>query len=178
MDRARLSDPPVSPRARRGLTFVEVMIVVVILAIVALTGISAAGGGHASKLIAAAQTLAADIDYARAESAAHGDALRVLVVHAANDRYHIALAGAPATPTAPPVTTAPYRLESGPGTAMRLTGVTISNASLGGDDHVQFGIYGQLDQTTNATITLSAGNRSITITLDAVTGQPSIGTVN
>lgn len=154
------------------------MIVVVILAIVALTGISAAGGGHASKLIAAAQTLAADIDYARAESAAHGDALRVLVVDQANDRYHIAIAGDTATPITHPVTKAPYRVTFGSGTAMSLTGVTISGASLGGDDHVQFGIYGQLDQTTNATITLSAGNRSITVTLDTVTGQPSIGTVN
>ena len=113
MDRARLSDPPVSPRARRGLTFVEVMIVVVILAIVALTGISAAGGGHASKLIAAAQTLAADIDYARAESAAHGDALRVLVVDAANDRYHIAIAGDTATPITHPVATHPHAVHMG-----------------------------------------------------------------
>lgn len=55
--------------------------------------------------------------------------------------------------------------------------VKIAAYSLGGDDQLGFGSVGQLDQTTPATLTLSAGNRSLTITLDPLTGEASVGQI-
>ena len=59
-----------------------------------------------------------------------------------------------------------------------MSGVTISSYSLNGDARLGFGLYGQLDQTSNATLTLSSGTHTVVITINATTGTPSVGTIN
>jgi hypothetical protein len=51
--------------------------------------------------------------------------------------------------------------------------VSIQSYSLDGDDKLVFGIYGETDQTTPATITLEVGGNSLTVQVDSTTGETS-----
>ena len=163
---------------RRAISMIEILIVVLILAIAASLAVPMWSDADVTRLRAAADLLAADLAFAQVESISHGDDLRLVVFDTDNNQYHIAASSDPDTPITNPVGNQPYVTQFGQGRAAELTGVTISGYSLGGDDQVQFGIYGQLDQTTDATISLACAGRSITLTLDAVTGEVTIGPIN
>ncbi len=153
----------------------EVMIVLLIISIVAAMAVARLGDTAASRLRSAAQTLVADLGYAQVESIGHGDDPRVVVFDLVHHRYHIAPAAQSATPITHPISKAPYRVTFGQGAANVLAGVTIAAVSVGGDDQLQFGAYGQLDQAVAATITLAAGGHRVTITIDPVSGEATIG---
>ena len=161
-----------------GFSLVELMIVVVVLAIVAAIAMPMLGDTSISKLREAAQLLAADVDYARVESIAHGDDPRLLVVDVNNNTYHIAARSDSSTPITNPVGKLPYQVTFGQGRANALTNVTIQSASLDGDDELEFGIYGQTDQATAATITLECEGSTLTISIDPTTGETAIGDIN
>ena len=65
----------------------------------------------------------------------------------------------------------------GLGRAAALGMVESQSVDLDGDDELGFGLYGQLDQTTAATITLAAGDATVTLTLDPATGEVTIGPI-
>ena len=154
------------------------MIVLVILSILVVLAIPSFGDTDVSRLQAAANLLAADLAAAQFESIAHGDDLRVVVFDTTNHRYHVAASSDTATPITNPGDNLPYLVEYGAGRAGSLAGVTISGLSVGGDDQLQFGVYGELDQSTAATITLSSGGLSVTITIDPVSGDTAIGNIS
>lgn len=161
----------------------ELMIVVAILGIIGAIALPMFSGTDASRLRAAASVLAADIDAARAESIAHGEDLRFLVLDDTNHAWHIAPASDTTTPINHPTTGQPYSRTIGASGLEQLEGVTISAFDLDtvsetDDDKLGFGLYGQLDQTTDATITLAAGSNTITLTIDAETGEVTIGDIN
>ena len=158
-------------------TLIELMIVIVIIGIAAGLVLPGFQQSTDTQLRAAAQILVADLEYAQTESRVHGDDLRLVVFDPAAGSYFLAASSAPATPIAHPIDKKPYRIRWGQGRAHRLADVTLGGLSLGGDDQVKFGVYGQLDQTTDGLIRLAAGPRSIEITLDAISGAASIGPV-
>jgi len=172
---ARVELPAVS---RRGFTLVELLIVVAVIAVVVNLSLPMFGSSEAAKLTAAATMVEADLAFAQVESIAHGDDPRIVVFDTTNHRYHIAAASDTATPITHPVTKKPYLVQFGEGNAERLASVTISAVSIGGDDELGFGMYGQLDQTTDATVTLANNAGSITLTLDDATGEVTIGDIN
>lgn len=149
-----------------------------ILAIAGALVVPMMGDTASTKLRSAARLLAADIDYTQVESIAHGDDPRVLVLDQTNHKYFIAAKSDPATPITNPIGHEPYTTTFGQGRAAQLGGVTISSYSLGGDAVLGFGIFGQLDQTTDATITLAMHSQSVTITVDPTTGESSVGDVH
>jgi prepilin-type N-terminal cleavage/methylation domain-containing protein len=168
------------PGRCRGFTLVEVMLVVLVLAIVAAVATARMGKSDVQKLVAAAQLLAADLAFAQVESITHGEDPRVVVFNTpanAPHGYHIAAAATPNTAIINPVGKMPYEVRFGFGRAAPLDGVTITGQSVGGDGRLGFGLYGQLDQTINATITLACGGKSIMLTVNAVTGETTIGNV-
>lgn len=130
---------------------------------------------HTTKLRSAAALLAADLDACRAASIAHGEDPRLIVFDTATETYHIAASSDPDTPLAHPTSGGDYTVRFGTDDTAELEGVTLQSISVGGDSQLGFGIYGQLDQATDATITLTAGNANITLTLDAATGEITIG---
>ena len=154
---------------------IEIMMVVSIIAIIGALSIPMFKGSDSAKLRGAAAILAADIDAARTESVTHGEDRRLLVFDTTNHAYHIA----PASDTSTPITVGgnnqPYTLTYGQGNAQHLTGVTIQSASVGGDDELGFGVYGELDQATDAAITLEANGATITLIINATTGEVTIG---
>jgi len=164
-------------RRAGGFTFIEVMIVVATLAIIATLVLPMVTSTETARLRAAARLLVADIEYAQIESMAHGDDPRILVLDAANDAYRIATVSAPDVPITSSLGSTPYETVFGADRAACLTGVTISGFSLDGDDRLGFGRYGSLDQLTPATITLACGGRTITITIDTDTGEATVGPV-
>lgn len=170
--------PPGASGKHKAFTFIEVMIVLTILAIAVVLAVPMFSQTDVSKLRGAARLLQADLGFAQIESVSHGDDPRVMVFDTVNHRYHIAAASDSATPITNPADGAPYVLEFGLGRAAGMDGVTISSLSVGGDDQLQFGIYGELDQSTPATMTLSLGGKSVTITVDPDTGDTSVSDIN
>ena len=162
---------------RFGFSFIEILIVVTILGIVTSLVIPTVSNTDVTRVRSAAQMLLADLQYAQIESIAHGDDGRVVVFNSTTNTYHIGTASAPDTPIDYPAGGGPYSTQYGSGRAYHLEGVTINGFSLGGDNELGFGIYGQLDQTTPATITLGAGANTITISLDPPTGEITVGPI-
>lgn len=162
---------------------IEMMIVVAVLGIIGAMAIPMFSSTDPTKLAAAASILAADIDAARAESIGHGEDLRRLVIDADNQTWYIAAASDTDTPINHPDTGLPYTRTLGRGELDQLQGVTIDAYQLdtsteNDDNQLGFELYGQTDQTTDATITLAAGESRITVTINAATGEVTIGQIN
>ena len=173
-DVSEVIGPTRHSRAAAGFTFIEVVLVV---AIASALVVPMMANDDPTKLRAAAQQMSADIEFAQIESITHSDDVRVVVFDTTNHVYHLAAASDTATPITNPVGALPYSITFGTGSALTLNGVTIASVSVGGDDMFGFGPYGELDQTTDATVTLAAGGYTITITIDAVSGETTIGNV-
>ena len=165
-------------RRPRAFTFIEMMIVITIILILGALVTPMLGQTAATRLASAAQLLAADLAFAQVESISHGDDPRVVVFDQAGGNYRIAASSDPATPITNPIGNQPYQTTFGSGRARELDGVSIQGYSLDGDDTLGFGIYGELDQTTAATVTLASEGFTIVLTMDPVTGEASIGQVN
>ena len=168
---------------RRGVSLLEMMIVVAVLGIIGAMAVPMFSATDATRLTNAASVIAADIDAARAESIAHSDDIRLLVFDVDSVTWHIAAASDTTTPINHPDTGQPYTREFGVSALQQLKGVTIDSydldtASETDDNKLGFGIYGQTDQTSDATITLRSGVNVLTLTVNASTGEVAIGQVN
>jgi prepilin-type N-terminal cleavage/methylation domain-containing protein len=169
-----------SHRQTRGFTLVEIMIVTLIVAVAAALVVPMFGDAEVQRLRSAASMLVADMELAQSESIAHPDALRVVVFDTPGTSahsYRIAPASTPATPITNPIDKQPYRVTFGTGRAATLEGVTIQAYSLGGDTTLGYRSYGQLDQTAAATVTLACDGKQVTISIDPVTGEASVGAI-
>lgn len=153
------------------------MIVVLIIAIVSALAVARLGNTSVTRLRSAATLLASDLSFAQIESISHADAPRVVVFNSGTNGYHIATTSDLETPITNPITKAPYTVQFGHGTASALHDVTLAATGVGGDNRLAFGAYGQLDQATAATITLICGNASITLSIDPITGETTIGDI-
>lgn len=161
----------------------ELMIVVAVLAIIGAMAVPMFSGTDATRLTSAASVLAADIDAARAESISHGEDTRTLVFGSDKLTWHIAAASDTNTPINQADTSQPYTRTLGSGSLKQLQGVTIDSYDLDtssetNDNKLGFGIFGQTDQTSDPTITLRSGVNILTLTINATTGEVTIGQVN
>lgn len=161
----------------------ELMIVVAVLGVIGALALPMFTGTDATRLRSAANVLAADIDAARSESIAHGEDLRFVVFDTSTHTWHIAPASDTTTPITHPTSGQPYSRTLGVSDLKQLEGVTISGfeldtASETDDNKLGFGLYGQTDQTTDATITLAAGANTITLTVRTDSGEVTIGEIN
>ncbi len=167
------------PAHRRAFSIIEMLIVISIISIIAAVAVPTIGSLNTTRLSCAANLVAADLSYAQVESLAHGDDLRLFIINATSTGYSIAPASNTAAPITDPISNQPYNVTFGQGRARKATGVSFSAFSLGGDRQLKFLAFGQTDQpaNTNATLTLAASGKSVTITVDANTGQVTVGAV-
>ncbi|MCP4247272.1 MAG: prepilin-type N-terminal cleavage/methylation domain-containing protein [bacterium] len=159
---------------RAAFTIVELLLVMVIAGIVAAMALPMVGDTDTTRLTGAARLLIADLGFAQVESIAHPDDPCVVVFDNGSDSYMVTHSSDTATAITNPADGKAYTTAYGTGRAAELTGVTIQSYSLNGDDELGFGTFGQLDQTTPATVTLAAGGSTITIQLDPTSGEASV----
>ena len=172
-----MSNTSASDRRNRrcgGFTVVELLLVVTIAGIVAALVLPMMAETDATRLAAAARMLIADLGFAQVESIAHGDDPCVVVFDQVNGSYQVTRSSDTSTAITNPADNQPYVTRFGTGRAAELAGVTIQGHSLDGDDELGFGIYGQLDQATQATITLQAGTSTLTVQVDPTDGEASV----
>ena len=155
-------------------TLVELMIVIVLIGIVLGLAMPMVGDRNSLRVREAAKMLAADIEFAHNESITHGEDSRLIKFNTVNHKYWIAAASDPDTPITDPARKEPFLVSFGSGRASGTSGVTIQSISLGGDSELHFNAYGVPDQTTDATGTLAAGSISMTIQVDAASGEVTI----
>lgn len=158
----------------RAFTIVELLIVVVLMAIAATMVMPLFADSGATRLRAATRLLVADLAFAQIESITHADDTCVMSFDQANGAYTIAKSSAPTTPMTDPITNQPYVTQFGSGRASETAGVSIQAYSLGGDNKIVFGQYGEIDQTTAATITLQSGVLTMTVQIDPTSGEATI----
>lgn len=156
----------------------EVMMVIAIVGVLAALALPLLRDHDSLAVRMAGEQMLADIAVAQQESIAHSSDRRMLVVHSDGTGYYLSAQSAADTPIIHPIGQVPYRITFGQGSAGSLASVRVSSYSLSGDNRLIFGPYGELDQTDIATLTLSSGQRSLTITIDPTSGQASVGTLN
>lgn len=166
------TQPPAS--GDRALTLVELLIVIMLVAIATTLAIPMLADTDATRLQAAARLLVADLDFTRIESITHADDPCVVTFDQPTGSYTVATTSDPGTPITDPATNQPYVTQFGSGRAAEMAGVSIQGYSLDGDDQVAFGMFGQIDQTTPATITLQAGSLTLTVQIDPASGEASV----
>lgn len=174
---------PKQYRARPGISMMEMLIVVAALGIIGAMAIPMFSGTDVTRLTSAASVLAADLDAARAESIAHSEDQRYIVFDNDHRTWYLAANSDTATPIDQPDSGMPYRRTLGTSDLKQLLGVTIDSYDLDttsetNDNKLGFGIYGQTDQSVDATITLASGDRRLTLTVNATTGEVTIGQVD
>ena len=156
----------------------ELVIVVTIIGIVAAMALPMFGQTHSSRIRAAADLISADIGYVQVDAIAHADDPRQLVLDTENGAYMLTAASAPDTPLTNPIGGIPYLTQFGVGRAKALSGVTIASATMGDDNRIQFGSFGQLDQAETAYITLASNDTWVMLAIDSVSGEVTIGQLN
>ncbi len=180
--------PPAAPRssvgrvprpvhASAGFTFVELMIVVTILAIAAALIVPQLGATTGNRLRSAANLLAADISFAQGESISHGDDPRAMVFDIPANTYRIARQSDLSTPVTDPVTKRPYVTTFGQGRAAGTPGVSLVSLISDTPNQLRFGLYGELSQANEASISLTADGRFIKLTIHPTTGEVTIGEI-
>ncbi len=163
--------------SRRAFTALEVLAVVVILAVIAAMAVPMLGQTRNARLVAAGELLAADLNFAQLESIAHSDDPRLVAFDTTHHAYHIAAASAPDAPITNPMGKTPYRVQFGLGRAAECEGVTLSALAVGEDHQLRFGPFGQIDQMTIASITLTLDNLRLTVSVDPASGEVTVGSI-
>lgn len=151
-----------------GFTLIEIMIVVVILSIAAVIAVPMLSSAQDVQLKAAANVIAADIEYAKSMAIGTGSSHSV-VFNTAGENYK--LTDSDGTTIAHPVKrgfdyTVDFTNDS------RLSKVNIITASFGGIATVSFDSFGS--PASGGEIVIKAGTDSITIQVEDVTGYVSI----
>jgi prepilin-type N-terminal cleavage/methylation domain-containing protein len=155
---------------RRGFTLLEIMMVVLILAIAAAMAVPLMSSGAATKASAAAQMVAADLEYARSMAFTRGHVYRV-TFDAGAESYQVQ--DQDGAVIAHPVNQgSTYHVQFGTG---QLTGVQIVSANFDGTHQVRFDALGSPyngngTPLNSGVIILQGGSTTQTIRVEPVTG--------
>ena len=152
---------------RTGFTIVEILIVVVILSIAALTAIPLMSSASSFQIRSAANMIAADLEYAKSMAISRGQYYSV-VFNEGMDSYRIE--DQDSTVIEHPVNKGFSYVIDFPNDS-RLSKVNITNVTFI-DDKVRFDCLGSPDN--GGTINLSADSHSAIITVEPVTGFVSV----
>lgn len=169
--------PSLRPGHGTGFTLIELLLVIVVLGIAANMVVPMLDSAEPTRLRQAARMVEADLAAARIGSITHADDPCVVAFDPSQEAYHVARQSEPETPMTNPADRRPYRVAFGQGRAGELGGVRIESVSVGDDQRLGFGGYGQLDQSGEASITLATEDHRLELTVDPTTGRVSIGQI-
>jgi prepilin-type N-terminal cleavage/methylation domain-containing protein len=142
---------------RSAFTYIEIMIVIVILAILTIAALPDRESTIQAEGERAALMFEADVDYARSRSIARPDSPIGIKVAIGNNKYWLAPVVTPDTPIAHPQTGQPYVRQFGAAGPDGLKNVQITALDLGGDDILKFDALGGTDQQIPALVQFEAG---------------------
>jgi hypothetical protein len=148
---------------------------VLIVGLIGAIAIPQATGLHNGRLMTAANMLASDIEFCQSQCINDPGYLSVLVFDVPNNQYRIALAATPTVPISHPADSQPYVTDFATGRSAALTGVTLSGTANLAASTLGFDSFGRPSITQNATVTLAADGNQMTLTIDAATGEVTIG---
>lgn len=166
-------------RRRGGFTLAEVLVVVMILGIAAIVAVPMLGNTDQMRVESAARQLASTLLYAQTTAISSEQQYQV-VFDSTGTGYEVQDAGGNVAPD-PLITTQPYRVDYA--TDKRLSKVRIASASFDGQNQVWFDrlgspyagtIVASPPPLTNGQVVVQAGNESITVLVEPVTGRVRI----
>ena len=160
---------------------VEVMVVVVVIGLAAVLAAPMLRTTADYQLRQAGKLIAADLGQAQVRSITKGDDRTAAVFDIANDRYFLAEESDLTTPITEGVNGGFYRVTLGQGRASGVGDVSITGVNFaptaGGPAVLRYGLYGELDRASDATIDLAADGMTLRVTASADTGEASVGTI-
>ena len=142
---------------KRGFTFYELLVVVVVMAIIAVGALPDSKAKLTQEAELAADKFESDIAYARSLAIADPADPAVLKIDQQQNRYWIAKSSAPDTPILHPLTKQPYIVSFGSSGSSATSHVQITGNDFGTDQVLQFDGTGSIDQQSGATLQLAAG---------------------
>lgn len=157
----------------RAFTLVELLVVVAIIAVTAAFVLPRLTDDAALRVRGAASILISDIEYAQVLTISHPDNPVVVRFDAPASRYWLAYAATPDTPIMRDGTHIPYDVTFGAGRAAPVGDVGISLQDLPGDTLAFDTTGGLVDFSTTPRITLTAGERAVTLVIAPMTGSIS-----
>ena len=159
--------PAALRRADRGFTIIEILIVVVILAIAAMTAIPMMSSAGSVQVRSAANMIAADLEYAKSLAITKGQDFTV-VFDTSGDSYRIEDQYG---------TTISHPVKKGFNYVIDIQNegldrVDITGAAFGGSPEVTFDYLGS--PLNGGSVTIQGGGRTVTISVEAVTGYVTV----
>ena len=152
----------------RGFTLIELIIVVVIISIAALTAIPMMSSAAGMQIRSAANMITADLEYAKSMAISRGQNYSVRFDQN-TESYQVEDQGNSVIPH-PVKKGFDYIVDFGNDT--RLNRVDITGANFSGNPDVEFDSLGSPD--SGGTVSLQAGTTTMTITVEPITGYISI----
>jgi len=161
-------DGPAVRCAARGFTLIEILIVIVILAIAAMTAIPMMGSAASVQIRSAGNMIAADLEYAKSLAISKGQNFSVVFDEVAESYSIVDQDG----------NTISHPVKKGFDYVIDfenegLGRVEIADADFDGASQVQFDYLGSPDK--GGTVHLQAGDMSATVSVEPVTGYITVG---
>jgi prepilin-type N-terminal cleavage/methylation domain-containing protein len=156
------------PGPERGFTMIEILIVMVIIAIVSLTAVPMMSSASSIQIRSASSMIAADLEYAKSMAISRGQSYSVVFDQNA-ESYRID--DQDGNVIQHPVKKGfDYIVDFG--SDSRLNRIDMTGASFNGSPSVEFDSMGSPD--SGGTVSLQAGDTTVTITVEPITGYISI----
>jgi prepilin-type N-terminal cleavage/methylation domain-containing protein len=154
-------------------TWIELLIVVVILGVIGAMGLSAFET-RSTQALTMAEMLAADVSFARAEAIARPDLGCIIKFDVTDRRYWLARPAQPDAPITNPITRAPYVVRWGKHGPAQWSKVEVTELSLGENHVLTFDSLGGLSQSGAAKVVFGAGKTRFGVSIDPVVGIATV----
>ncbi len=157
---------------RRGFTYIELMIAVVVAAILVVAALPDEEASAKEEGRQFARKYEADVSFARSLTIARPDDPVVIKVDAANDRYWLARRSTPDTPIEHPGSKKPYIVQAGPTGPTGSKRVTINATDYhGGGAVLEFASTGETTSDTASLFQIESGNTEYEVATTSAAGE-------
>jgi len=161
-------------KPRRAYTMIELTMVVVVAAILAVFAFSDADVAADEEGEGAGRTFEGDVQFARGQSLARPDDPTVIKIDPENNKYWLARQSAPDTPILHPQKKTPYVVTFGPAGPSGYKHVKMVAHDFGGDDMIIFDGLGNIDQDGPAVLQLASGGAEYEVAVSPASASCTI----
>ncbi len=159
---------------RGAFTYVELMIVVLVMAILTLGVVANGGTAGREHGRLAGERFAADVAYARSLSIARPDDPVVIKVDVSGNSYWLARSATPDTPITHPSTKKPYLVSFGGAGNSGLTSAQLLACDFGDDAVLAFDGMGDTDQQTAALFQVTSAGQEYEVSVQSAGSRTTV----